>query len=126
MGAKAFLKPTDKSRVSINLNTIQEYRRGGDQLNIAPQFTNITEQLDHDTFIGGLDYEVFSKDDAGKFQIYTSVSHTDRDSYYGGLGGGTTAQDSILANNAYGTTKDLAWVNGVQYTKTFKKMIFLL
>ena len=121
LGAKAFLKPTNKSRVSINLNTIQEYRRGGDQLNIAPQFTNITEQLDHDTFIGGLDYEVFSKDDAGKFQIYTSVSHTDRDSYYGGLGGGTTAQDSILANNAYGTTKDLAWVNGVQYTKTFKK-----
>ena len=120
LGAKAFLKPTNKSRVSINLNTIQEYRRGGDQLNIAPQFTNITEQLDHDTFIGGLDYEVFSKDDAGKFQVYTSVSHTDRDSYYGGLGGGTTAQDSILANNAYGTTKDLAWVNGIQYTKTFK------
>ena len=120
LGAKAFLKLTDKSRVSINLNTIQEYRRGGDQLNIAPQFTNITEQLDHDTFIGGLDYEVFSKDDAGKFQVYTSVSHTDRDSYYGGLGGGTTAQDSILANNAYGTTKDLAWVNGIQYTKTFK------
>ena len=56
----------------------------------------------------------------GKFQIYTSVSHTDRDSYYGGLGGARTRQDSILANNAFGTTKDLAWVNGVQYTKSLK------
>lgn len=120
IGAKAFLKPTEKSRISVNLNAIQEYRRGGDRLNLAPQFTNITEELDHDTFIGGAEYEVYSKDDSEKFQIYTSVSTTNRESYYGGLGGGQTAQDSILANNAFGTTKDLAWVNGIQYTKKLK------
>ncbi|MCF2874544.1 MULTISPECIES: TonB-dependent receptor [unclassified Tenacibaculum] len=120
VGAKAFVKPTEKSRISVNLNSIKEYRRGGDKLNLAPQFTDITEELDHDTFIGGADYEVYSKDDSGKFQIYTSASYTDRGSYYGGLGGGRTKQDSILANNAFGTTKDLAWVNGLQYTKSFK------
>ncbi len=118
VGANAFFKPTEKSRISVNLNSIQEYRRGGDQLNLAPQFTNITEELDHDTFIGGADYKMSSKDDSGKFQIYTSVSYTDRGSYYGGLGGGTTAQDSITANNAFGSTRDLAWVNGMQYTKS--------
>ncbi|WP_299105069.1 TonB-dependent receptor [uncultured Tenacibaculum sp.] len=120
VGAKAFVKPTDKSRISVNLNSIKEYRRGGDKLNLAPQFTDITEELDHDTFIGGADYEVYSKDDSSKFQIYTSASYTDRGSYYGGLGGGRTAQDSILANNAFGTTKDLAWVNGLQFTKSLK------
>jgi len=120
VGAKAFLKPTEKSRISVNLNSIQEYRRGGDRLDLAPQFTDITEELDHDTFIGGAEYEVYSKDDSGKFQVYTSVSHTNRESYYGGLGGGRTAQDSILANNAFGTTVDLAWVNGLQYTKKLK------
>ena len=120
IGAKAFLKPNERSRISVNLNSIQEYRRGGDQLDLAPQFTNITEELNHDTFIGGADYEVYSKDDSGKFQVYTSASYTDRDSYYGGLGGGTTAQDSILANNSFGTTKDLAWVNGIQFTKSFQ------
>ncbi len=120
VGAKAFFKPTQKSRISVNLNAIQEYRRGGNKLDLAPQFTDITEELDHDTFIGGADYELSSKDDSGKFQIYTSVSHTDRSSYYGGLGGGTTAQDSITANNAFGSTRDLAWVNGLQYTKAFK------
>ena len=54
--------------------------------------SDITEELDHDTFIGGLDYESFSKNDTKKFEIYTSVSHTNRDSYYGGLGGGRTAR----------------------------------
>ena len=119
VGAKAFLRPTDRSRVSINLNAIQEYRRGGDRLDLAPQFTDITEELDHDTFIGGLDYELNSRDDSQKTQVYTSASYTNRDSFYGGLGGGRTSQDSILANNAFGTTKDLAWVNGAQFTKSF-------
>ena len=119
VGAKAFVKPTERSRVSVNLNAIREYRRGGDKLNLAPQFTDITEELDHDTFIGGADYEISSKDYSQKFQVYTSASYTNRDSYYGGLGGERTRQDSVLANNAFGTTKDLAWVNGAQYTKTF-------
>jgi outer membrane receptor for ferrienterochelin and colicins len=120
VGAKAFVKPNEKSKLSVNLNSIREYRRGGDRLDLAPQFTDITEELDHDTFIGGLEYEVYNKDDSGKFQVYTSVSYTDRGSFYGGLGGGRTQQDSILANNSFGTTKDLAWVNGLQYTKSFK------
>jgi len=120
VGAKAFVKPSEKSKLSINLNAIQEYRRGGDRLNLSPQFTDITEELDHDTFIGGLDYQLHSKNNTQKLQMYTSVSHTNRDSYYGGLGGARTKQDSILANNAFGTTKDVAWVNGIQYTKSLK------
>lgn len=126
IGAKAFVKPTEKSRISLNLNSIREYRRGGDRLHLAPQFTDITEELDHDTFIGGVDYEIYSKDNSHKFQVYTSASYTNRDSYYGGLGGGRTPQDSILASNAFGTTKDLAWINGVQYTKSFKKDVLTI
>ncbi|MEM9649924.1 MAG: TonB-dependent receptor [Bacteroidota bacterium] len=120
VGGKAFLRPTDRSRISLNLNAIREYRRGGDRLDLAPQFTDITEELDHDTFIGGADYEVNSKDNTQKIQVYTSASHTNRGSYYGGLGGARTQQDSITANNAFGTTKDLAWVSGLQFTKNLK------
>jgi outer membrane receptor for ferrienterochelin and colicins len=120
VGANAFYKPSDRSRLSVNLNAIREYRRGGDRLELAPQFTDITEELDHDTFIGGLDYEISTKDNSSKFQFYSSASYTNRYSYYGGLGGGRTRQDSLTANNAFGTTKDLAWVNGAQFTKTFK------
>jgi len=121
MGAKAFLKPNDRSRVSLNLNAIREYRRGGDQLDIAPQFTDITEQLDHDTFIGGADYEISSKDDKSKFQFYTSAAYTDRDSYYGGRGGSTDPADIEAANNAFGFTRDLAWVNGAQLTQNINE-----
>jgi outer membrane receptor for ferrienterochelin and colicins len=120
LGAKAFFRPSDRSRISVNLNAIDEYRRGGDRLELSPQFTDITEELDHDTFIGGAEFERSSKDLSGQTQVYTSASHTQRKSYYGGLGGGRTPQDSMLANNAFGTTRDLAWVSGIQHTQSLR------
>lgn len=119
-GAKVFLRPNDFSRIGIDVTTINEYRRGGDQLKLAPQFTNITEELDHNTIFSGLDYEVFDAKRTNTFSLYTSIQHTDRDSYYGGLGGGTDPEDFELANNAFGTTKDLAFVSGAKFSHNFE------
>jgi len=124
LGAKAFLRPNDNSRIGVDFTGIREYRRGGDRLDLAPQFTDITEDLDHNTIFTGVDYELF--DDARKNSgtAYVSVQNTDRDSYYGGLGGGRTAADSIVANNAFGKTTDLAFVAGTKYTHNFKRDVF--
>jgi outer membrane receptor for ferrienterochelin and colicins len=119
IGASAYIKPNDLSRLSVNLNSIQEYRRGGDRLELAPQFTDITEELDHSTFIGGIDYDLNSLDQTKNLSAYASVSRTNRDSYYGGLGGERTRLDSISANNAFGNTKDLAFNSGLKLTKNF-------
>lgn len=120
LGAKAFLKPTETSKLSLDLTALKEYRRGGDRLDLAPHLTDITEQLDHNTFIGGLTYDLSNKDMTNNYSFYVSGQHTDRKSFYGGLGGGRTAQDSISASNAYGNTSDLALLGGFQYTRNFK------
>ncbi|MEL7003576.1 MAG: TonB-dependent receptor, partial [Bacteroidota bacterium] len=117
LGAKAFFKPGEQSKISADFSAINEYRRGGDRLDLAPHFTDITEEISSNTLIGGLNYEVWSKDDQNKVSIYASLQNTDRDSFYGGLGGGRTAQDSLLAINAYGTTEDVALVGGVLYNR---------
>ncbi len=120
LGAKAFLKPNDLSKLTLDLTALKEYRRGGDRLDLAPHLTDITEQLDHNTFIGGLTYDFSNTERSNNYSIYISGQHTDRKSYYGGLGGGRTAQDSISASNAYGNTTDLALLGGFQFTKNFK------
>ncbi|MEM6643740.1 MAG: TonB-dependent receptor, partial [Bacteroidota bacterium] len=117
LGAKAFFKPGDNSKVTLDFSALEEFRRGGDKLDLAPHFTGITEQLDHNTFFGGINYEQWSRDDKNKFSIFASGQNTTRDSYYGGLGGGRTAEDSTLAINAYGLTEDLAVVAGTQYNR---------
>ena len=116
-GAKAFFKPGDRSKITLDFSALKEYRRGGDRLDLAPHFTDITEELDHNTFFGGINFEQWSKDSQNKISVYASAQSTQRDSYYGGLGGGRTAQDSTLAFNAYGLTSDLAIVSGIQYNR---------
>ncbi len=119
LGAKAFFKPGDNSKITVDLSALEEFRRGGDRLDLAPHFTDITEELDHNTFFGGINYETWTQDDKNKFSFYASTQNTTRDSYYGGLGGGRTAADSALAINAYGLTEDLAVVAGAQYNRYF-------
>ncbi|MEL6676770.1 MAG: TonB-dependent receptor [Bacteroidota bacterium] len=119
LGAKAFFKPGDRSKITLDVSALEEFRRGGDRLELAPHFTDITEELDHNTFFGGLTYELTSKNNRNRFQVYASTQNTRRDSYYGGLGGGRTAADSALAINAYGLTTDLAIVAGAQYNHYF-------
>ncbi|MEO0733520.1 MAG: TonB-dependent receptor, partial [Bacteroidota bacterium] len=117
LGGKAFFRPGERSRLSVDFSALEEYRRGGDRLELPPHFTDITEELDHNTLFGGINYEQWSKDDRQKFSAYVSTQRTERDSYYGGLGGGRTAADSLLAINAYGLTEDIALVGGLQYNR---------
>ena len=119
-GSKAFYRPNDNSRIGLDFTAIKEYRRGGDRIELAPQFTDITEELDHNTIFTGADYELYNDERTNNLSVYASVQHTDRKSYYGGLGGGRTAADSIAANNAFGNTKDLALVSGAKFSHTFK------
>lgn len=120
IGAKAFVKPTERSKISIDFSGLEEYRRGGDRLDLAPHFTDITEELDHNTFFGGFNYDQWSKSEQNKFSFYGSAQRTQRDSYYGGLGGGRTQEDSTLALNAYGKTEDISAVLGTQFNRYFK------
>jgi len=119
-GSKAFYRPNDNSRIGLDFTAIKEYRRGGDRIELAPQFTDITEELDHNTIFTGVDYELYNDERTNNLSVYASVQHTDRKSYYGGLGGERTAADSIAANNAFGNTKDLALVSGAKFSHTFK------
>lgn len=118
IGSRAYLRPSLYSKITLDANYMYEYRRGGDRLSLPPQFTDITEELTHHTLLTGLTYEQTSRDELTDFAAYVSSQHTDRDSYYGGLGGGRTPTDSLLAAQAFGNTTDLALVAGVQLSHT--------
>lgn len=120
-GTKAFYRPSDFDKITLDLSVLNEFRRGGDRIEEAPHFTDVTEQLRTNSLIGGLTYDHYSKDYKHKISLYGSAQFTDRESFYGGLGGGRTHQDSVLAANSYGDTDDFAMVAGTQYTYTFER-----
>ncbi|MEQ9300733.1 MAG: TonB-dependent receptor [Cyclobacteriaceae bacterium] len=121
-GIKTFVEPGQNNRLTLDFNAIKEYRRGGDHLDLASHFTDITEELDHNTVMTGVTFDQFSSDNLNKYSGYVSSQSTKRGSFYGGLGGGRTAADSALALNAYGTTDDLALVSGIQYMRSLGEL----
>ncbi len=120
LGLSAFWKPRKRSKLSLDLYRISEYRRGGSDLDLKPHQSTIAEQLDHEIYNANLSWESLSKDGRHLFAVYTSVLSTQRASYYGAGGRIIGPQDSItdadlLALNAYGNTQDLNFVGGIQY-----------
>lgn len=112
LGVKAYHKLSLQSKLTFDFSWVDEYRRGGDRMELEPHLTDITEELDHDIFLGGANVDFWSKDRRTSSSVYGSFSKTQRDSYYGGLGGGRTAEDSTMASNAYGVTGDFSAVIG--------------
>lgn len=119
-GFDAFWRPTDFSRLSIKVDAINEFRRGGNKFDLEPHQTDATEQLDHKIVGTNITYDQYTKDRKQKFSIYTSIFDTKRKSYYGGGGrvlkkGDTFTEDDLVALNSYGRSKDISTATGIQY-----------
>lgn len=112
-GFSAFHKITNQSKISIEFNNIQEFRRGGNKFDKQPHFSDITEQVDHDIISGGITYDYLSQDYKTNFSIFMTSQFTGRDSYYG-------AEQDL---SAYGLTEDFSFVSGMQFSHRFNNVL---
>jgi outer membrane receptor for ferrienterochelin and colicins len=115
IGLRSYLKTSDYSKLSIEYHNINDYRRGGDHINLPPYKANVAEQAEHNINSGGIDFNLFSPDHKHKVDLYSSIQNTSRQNYSG--------TDFDL--NAYGNTSDLTNVEGVQYTYFMDNFLFM-
>lgn len=115
IGFRGYYKTSKNTRLLAEYHHISEYRRGGNKLTLPPHEADLAEQLKHRINGGGLQFEYYTPDNKHRVNVYTSLQHIKRDSYFG------THQDM----NAYGNTKDLTFVAGGQYTYNIKKFWFM-
>ncbi|MFW5759754.1 MAG: TonB-dependent receptor [Cyclobacteriaceae bacterium] len=83
IGGKAYVKPNDRSKITLDFHGINEYRRGGNLFSRPPHQTDIAEELEHQIFGGGIAYELYDKNLKNKYAVYSSIQSTQRKSYYG-------------------------------------------
>ena len=114
-GFRGYVKTGLYSKITAEYHHLQEFRRGGDNLDLPPHEVMIAEQTKHGINNGGLKFDWFSKDQKHRLNVFASIQHINRDSYYG------AQQDP----NAYGKTTDLTWVGGAQYVYKFEKCLFM-
>ncbi len=115
IGFRGYYKPTKLSKLTLEYHNINEFRRGGNNMDLPPQDADIAEQTEHNINGGGMKYELFSSNYKHKLSIYGSLQNTDRNSYYG------AGKDP----NAFGKTTDLTYDAGVQYAYSFDKLWFM-
>lgn len=113
-GFRSYYRPSDNNRLNLEYHTINEFRRGGDNLDLPPHETDITEQTKHVINSGGVSFDQYLNNNKHKISVFGSIQHIDRNSYYGAL------KDP----NAYGKTNDLTWVVGSVYVGNFDKFLF--
>ena len=115
VGFRGYIKTGLYSKVTAEYHHLQEFRRGGDNLDLPPHEAMIAEQTKHGINTGGVKFEWFSKDNKHRLNTFASVQHIDRESYYG------AGQDP----DAYGKTTDLTWVGGAQYVYKMDRFLFM-
>ena len=115
VGFRGYVKTGLYSRITAEYHHLEEFRRGGDNLDLPPHEAMIAEQTDHSINTGGLKFDWFSKDQKHRLNAFASLQHIYRESYYG----------AGMDPNAYGRTTDLTWVGGAQYIYRFGKCIFM-
>ena len=84
-GSNFWMYPAKAARISGNYAYTWEERRGGDSPELLPHEAQIAEQLEHRWHRGGLFWEQGTGKDL-TIRLGGSLSHMERDSYYGGVG----------------------------------------
>lgn len=115
IGLRGYVKTGLYSKITAEYHHLQEFRRGGDQLDLPPHEVMIAEQTKHGINTGGLKFDWFSKNQKHRLNAFASMQHIDRDSYYG----------AGMDPDAYGKTLDLTWVAGAQYIFKAEKCLFM-
>ncbi len=131
LGFDASFQPNDRSQIRLNGQSINEFRRGGSDFDRELHQSRVAEQLDHRILGGGITYDLYSRNYRHKISLYSSLQHTRRNSYYGAGGRVLTPQDTLtetdlLAINAYGQSRDLSAVGGLQYAFEINEALSLL
>ncbi|MDE7122938.1 MAG: TonB-dependent receptor, partial [Alistipes sp.] len=115
VGMRSYFRTGAYSRLTAQYYHIEEYRRGGDRLDLPPHEAWVAEQTDHAIDEGSLSFDYSSADRSNRANGYVSFQNTARRSYYG----------SYMDPNAYGKTHDLTVAAGAQYIHGFERLLFM-
>ena len=108
-GFRGYYKTSAHSRLSAEYHHIHDFRRGGNNLDMAPHMADLCEQVDHSIDGGSISFSYFPNV-KHRASGYISAQNISRSSYFG----------ADRNPDAYGTTRDLTIVGGAQYTLNYK------
>ncbi len=115
VGARAFLRPGESQRLTIEYHNTHEYRRGGDNTSQPAHMAMVAEEADHNIHSAEATYDLWVRQRRDHVSIFSAMQGTRRKSYYG----------SEMDPNAYGRTSDMVVTAGGQWTHPMDRFLFM-
>lgn len=124
-GLTSFFKPSDEQKIELSLNSIYEYRYGGEMVDKAAHLALQSEERMHNVLSGSLDYEIFFNENRSSFIAYLSAQNTKRKHYTGIIPDetDTEAYNNHFFNPPYGDTDNNTYQGGVQVNHNLKDFL---
>ncbi|MFA7043301.1 MAG: TonB-dependent receptor [Bacteroidales bacterium] len=115
IGFKGFYKTGDYSKLTVEYHNLYNYLRGGNDFDLPVQQADIAEEAEYEINTGSLNYDVISKNNKHRFNIFSSAQLINRTNYAG-------AEQDL---NGFGKTDGKTLVAGGQYTYSMDKLLFM-
>lgn len=114
-GTNFFYLPAKNQKLSISLNSINEYRFGGEMVDKPAYLTQQSEERTHNVLMGSVDYQIDFNEEKSALILYYGGQHTDRKHYTGIMPDDGQALTDFLANPPYGVSNVITHQGGGQY-----------
>jgi outer membrane receptor for ferrienterochelin and colicins len=123
-GFKSFYRNSNRSKLILDFHSINEFRRGGDQLELQPYESLITEQIESEMTGGGITYDFSDEAQNNRYNIYANAQQSKNKNFYGGRAddenGNIDYEESL---RGYGHTEVTTFVTGGQWSHTQEKFL---
>ncbi len=114
-GLNSFFKIRPTHKLEVSFSSLHEYRRGGDAIS-KPAFLALqSEERTHNVLMGGLDYEILTRNNQDSYIIFLAGQHTSRDHFTGISPDGADELIAYRADPPYGDSKNYTLQLGNQY-----------
>mgnify|MGYP003574971860 CR=1 FL=1 len=123
-GFKSFYRNHNRSKLTLDFHSINEFRRGGDQLELQPYESLITEQIESEMTGGGLTYEFSNENMDNRFSLYANAQQSKNKNFYGGRAddenGNIDYEESL---RGFGHTEVTTFVTGGQWSHSQEQFL---
>lgn len=114
-GLNSFFKPKPSHKLEISFSSMHEFRRGGDA-NSGPAYLSLqSEERTHQILMGGIDYEILTRNNQDSWILYAAGQNTLRDHFTGIAPDTDEELIDYRANPPYGDSKNHTLQIGSQY-----------
>ncbi|BAV94099.1 TonB-dependent receptor [Ichthyobacterium seriolicida] len=120
-GFKSFVKPLENSKLTMEFNTLSEFRRGGNKLHLEPFEADAAEQIVSDVYSGNMSFDIMDESGIMHSNSYASFSSSKNRNYYGGGEDLVEQEGKVLG---FGKTKNEIFLVGTKYSHKIPNLLF--